>query len=212
MGLYNHYLNNTYNEKTSLSILLALISWVAFAQQSLWGGQNIVSPEIHPDNRVTFRFLLQKPFKVQVTGDFLPPQKIETQYGKMDIPGVADLKEGEKGVWEYTTPEPLASELYNYTFIVDGLKNVIDPNNVYVNRDVASLFNIFIIKGGCGDLYSVNKVPHGSVTQCWYNSPSLGYDRRITIIRLRDMKLAENVIRYFISCTVWVAMKKLGLR
>lgn len=130
----------------------------------------------------------------------------------MDIPGVADLKEGEKGVWEYTTPEPLASELYNYTFIVDGLKNVIDPNNVYVNRDVASLFNIFIIKGGCGDLYSVNKVPHGSVTQCWYNSPSLGYDRRITIIRLRDMKLAENVIRYFISCTVWVAMKKLGLR
>lgn len=43
-------------KKTSLSILLALISWVAFAQQSLWGGQNIVSPEIHPDNRVTFRF------------------------------------------------------------------------------------------------------------------------------------------------------------
>ena len=42
-------------------------------------------------------------------------------------------------------------------------------------------FHIFIIKGGCGDLYSVNKVPHGSVTQRWYNSPSLGYDRRITI-------------------------------
>ena len=168
-------------KKTSLSILLALISWVAFAQQSLWGGQNIVSPEIHPDNRVTFRFFAPKAVKVQVTGDFLPPQKVESQYGKMDVPGVADLKEGEKGVWEYTTPEPLSSELYNYTFIVDGLKNVIDPNNVYVSRDVASLFNIFIIKGGCGDLYSVNKVPHGSVTQRWYNSPSLGYDRRITI-------------------------------
>ena len=41
--------------------------------------------------------------------------------------------------------------------------------------------NIFIIKGGCGDLYSVNKVPHGSLTQRWYNSPTLGYDRRITI-------------------------------
>lgn len=129
----------------------------------------------------------------------------------MDVPGVADLKEGEKGVWEYTTPEPLSSELYNYTFIVDGLKNVIDPNNVYVSRDVASLFNIFIIKGGCGDLYSVNKVPHGSVTQRWYNSPSLGYDRRITIIRRLDMRRAESVIRYFICYTEWAVMKKPGL-
>ncbi len=167
--------------KTSLFLLFALMSTILFAQQSLWGGQKIVSPEIHPDNTVTFRFFAPKAVKVQVTGDFLPPQKIETQYGKMDIPGVADLKEGKDGVWEYTTPDPLPSELYNYTFIVDGLTNVIDPNNVYVSRDVASLFNIFIIKGGCGDLYSVNKVPHGSLTQRWYNSPTLGYDRRITI-------------------------------
>lgn len=152
-----------------------------FAQQSLWGGQNIVSPEIHSDNTVTFRFFAPKAIKVQVTGDFLPTQKVESQYGKMDVPGIADLKECENGIWEYTTPTPLPSELYNYTFIVDGLKNVIDPNNVYVSRDVASLFNIFIIKGGCGDIYSVNKVAHGTVTQRWYNSPSLGYDRRITI-------------------------------
>lgn len=167
--------------KTSLFLLFVWMSAILFAQQSLWGGQKIVSPEIHPDNTVTFRFFAPKAIKVQVTGDFLPPQKIETQYGKMDVPGVADLKEGKGGVWEYTTPEPLPSELYNYTFIVDGLTNVIDPNNVYVSRDVASLFNIFIIKGGCGDLYSVNKVPHGSLTQRWYNSLTLGYDRRITI-------------------------------
>lgn len=167
--------------KANLFILFLLIAVVSFAQQSLWGGQKIVSPEIHPDNRVTFRFFAPKAVKVQVTGDFLPPQKIESKYGKMDVPGVADLKEGEKGVWEYTTPEPLPSELYNYTFIVDGITNIIDPNNVYVSRDVASLFNIFIIKGGCGDLYSVNKVPHGTLTQRWYNSPTLGYDRRITI-------------------------------
>ncbi len=168
-------------KKIILSCALAFMTTVAFAQQSLWGGQQITSPEVHPDNTVTFRYYAPKAVKVQVTGDFLPKQQIDSPFGQIEEPGVADLKEGEHGVWEYTTPAPLASELYNYTFIVDGNSNIIDPNNVYVNRDVASLFNIFIIKGGCGDLYSVNKVPHGSVTQRWYNSPSLGYDRRITI-------------------------------
>ena len=95
--------------KTSLFLLFVWMSAILFAQQSLWGGQKIVSPEIHPDNTVTFRFFAPKAVKVQVTGDFLPPQKIETQYGKMDVPGVADLKEGNGGVWEYTTPEPLPS-------------------------------------------------------------------------------------------------------
>ena len=161
--------------------MLVMASVFAFAQQSLWGGQKIISPEIHPDNTVTFRFFAPKAVQVQVTGDFLPPRQVESQYGKIDVSGVADLKEGENGIWEYTTPNPLASELYNYTFIVDGLKNIIDLNNVYVSRDVASLFNIFLVKGGRGDLYSGNKVPHGSITKWWYSSPSLGYDRRMTI-------------------------------
>ncbi|GAB6393740.1 MAG: esterase [Bacteroidales bacterium] len=134
----------------------------------MWGGQSIASPEVRGDNTVTFRFLAPKAVKVQVTGDFLPE------------PGIADLKEGEGGVWEYTTPEPLKSELYSYAFLVDGLKCT-DPNNVYLNRDVASVANIFIIKGGRGDLYSVNQVPHGTVARRWYNSPTLGIDRRITV-------------------------------
>jgi enterochelin esterase family protein len=138
----------------------------ALAQQALWGGQNVVSPEIHGDQTVTFRFLAPKAVKVQLTGDFLT--------------GVADLKEGAGGLWEYTTPAPLAPELYSYAFLVDGLK-CIDPNNVFLNRDVASLTNIFIIKDGRGDLYSVNAVPHGSLTRRWYDSPTLGLTRRITI-------------------------------
>ncbi len=166
--------------KSLFLLVLALIGCIAYAQESLWGGQNIVSPEIHPDNTVTFRYHAPKAVRVQVTGDFLPTQKIDTPFGKADAPGAVDLKEGKEGVWEYTTPEPLPSELYNYSFIVDGLK-VTDPNNVYVSRDVASVFNIFIIKGNPGDLYSVNKVPHGTVSKRWYHSDALGYDRRLTI-------------------------------
>lgn len=48
-------------------------------------------------------------------------------------------------------------------------------------RDVATVTNVFIIGGDRADLYKVNKVPHGTVSRMWYNSPSLGMDRRLTI-------------------------------
>lgn len=151
----------------------------AFAQQALWGGAQVVSPEVKQDNTVTFRFVAPKAVKVQVTGDFLPTMKFQTPFGEFDGPGVADLKEGKDGIWEFTS-DVLAPELYSYSFIVDGLK-VKDPANVYMNRDVNSVTNIFIIKGGRGDLYSVNEVPHGTVSKVWYDSPGLGMKRRMTV-------------------------------
>ena len=166
-----------------ISILSALLLMCAmtFAQQALWGGAPVVSPEIHDNNTVTFRLKAPKAVKVQVTGDFLPTQKIKTPFGEFDGPGVADLKENKDGVWEFTTPEPLKPELYSYTFLVDGLK-INDPANVYMIRDVASVTNVFIIGGDERiDLYKVNKVPHGTVSKVWYNSPTLGLDRRLTV-------------------------------
>ena len=151
-----------------------------FAQQALWGAPQLVSPQINDNNTVTFRLRAPKAVTVQVTGDFLPTQAIETPFGKFDGPGVADLKEGKDGVWEYTTPEPLAPELYSYTFLVDGLK-INDPSNVYQIRDVASVTNVFLIGGDRADLYAVNKVPHGTVSKVWYNSKGLGMDRRLTV-------------------------------
>lgn len=163
-----------------LFAVVCLISLSAAAQQALWGGQDIISPEIHVDNTVTFRFLAPDAQKVQVTGDFLPTQKAQTPFGESDVPGSADLQKNKDNIWEYTTPNPLPSELYSYSFIVDGLK-VTDPNNVYLSRDVASVTNIFIVKGGAGDLYSVNNVPHGTVARYWYDSPTLKMTRRLTV-------------------------------
>ena len=57
------------------------MSVVTFAQQALWGGAPVVSPEIHDDNTVTFRLKAPKAVKVQVTGDFLPATPIQTVYG-----------------------------------------------------------------------------------------------------------------------------------
>lgn len=162
-----------------LSVMLLMCTFT-FAQQALWGGAPVVSPEINANNTVTFRLKAPKAVKVQVTGDFLPTQKIKTPFGEFDGPGVADLKEGKEGVWEFTTPEPLKPELYSYSFIVDDLK-MMDPSNVYMIRDVVSVTNVFIIGGDRADLYKVNKVPHGTVSRVWYNSPTLGMDRRLTV-------------------------------
>lgn len=157
-------------------IVALLIGVTMFAQQALWGSAPVVSPEIHGDNTVTFRFKAPKAVRVQLTGDFLPVQK----NAKFEAPGIVDLKEGQEGVWEYTTPEPLKPELYSYSFIVDGLR-VNDPANVYLIRDVSTLTNVFIIGGDRADFYKVNPVPHGTVSRVWYDSPALGLERRMTV-------------------------------
>ncbi len=167
--------------KRPLTISFALLlCFTASAQQSLWGGPEIVSPEINADNSVTFRLNAPDVAKVQVTGDFLPVNKVQPPRGEVEMPGVADLAKNDAGVWEYTTPEPLSPELYNYTFLVDGLK-ITDPANVYTIRDVANVMNVFIISGGRADLYKVNAVPHGTISRLWYDSPSLGTARRLTV-------------------------------
>ena len=160
---------------TALTVAL-LIGVTMFAQQALWGTTPVVSPEIHDNNTVTFRFKAPKAVRVQLTGDFLPVQK----NAKFEAPGIVDLKEGQEGVWDYTTPEPLKPELYSYSFIVDGLR-MNDPANVYLIRDVSTLTNVFIIGGDRADFYKVNPVPHGTVSRIWYDSPALGLERRMTV-------------------------------
>ena len=160
-------MKNSIKSIVAICMMVLLMPVAALAQQALWGGSKLISPEIHENKTVTFRIKAPKAVKVQVLGDFLSK-------------GVADLVENKEGVWEYTTPEPLAPELYSYAFVVDGLK-VNDPNNVYMIRDVATVNNIFIVGGERADLYMVNKLPHGSVAKVWYHSPSLGIDRRMTV-------------------------------
>lgn len=149
------------------------------AQEALFRAQNIISPEIHEDNSVTFRLFAPNAKSVQVTGDFLPTVKMDTPMGQMDGPGKAELTKDENGVWSLKTPA-LGPELYNYSFIIDGFSTT-DPSNPFLIRDVASATNIFIIGGGHADLFKTNDIPHGSVTRRWYDSPGLGMDRRITI-------------------------------
>ena len=156
------------------------------AQQALWGGPGVESPVINADGTVTFRYRAPKAVKVEVTGDFLPTQKVEVDFGgqkrSFDAPGVGVMKEGKDGVWEYTTDFVVAPDLYNYTFRVDG-DTVIDPHNMWVNRDVASLTSVLLVpaEGARSDLYAIHRVPHGTVSKVWYKSATAGFDRRLTV-------------------------------
>ena len=130
---------------------------------------------------MTFNLIAPEAQKVQITGDFLPSKKVVFNGATFDAPAdPVDLVKNDKGVWSFTT-EALKPELYTYNMIVDGVK-IIDPLNVYNIRDINNLFSVLLIGGDARtDLYKVNKVAHGTVSKVWYESPTAGLTRRLTV-------------------------------
>ena len=84
------------NKQLLLILSAFLLAVSAYAQEALFRAQNIISPEIHEDNSVTFRLFAPNAKSVQVTGDFLPTVKMDTPMGQMDGPGKAELTKDEK--------------------------------------------------------------------------------------------------------------------
>jgi enterochelin esterase family protein len=168
-------------KKLIFFVAIVFTGMAAQAQQNLnWGqGAQVASPVVNADNTVTFNMVAPEAQMVQITGDFLPPKKVEYQGNTYDTPGMVNLVKNDKGVWSFTS-DKLQPELYMYNFIVDGVK-VTDPLNVYSLRDINNLFNIFLIGGERADLYKVNKVAHGTVSKVWYESPTAGLTRRMTV-------------------------------
>ena len=155
-------------KKFYLLMIALLATTFSYAQQAIFQGRGVTSPEINADKTVTFRVRAPKAITVQVSGDCIEGR-------------TADMTEKD-GVWEYTTPAPVAPEMYTYNFIIDG-QRTLDMNNVAVNRDVASLTNILLVTepGARSDLYAVHDVPHGTVSRIWYHSDYEGINRRMTV-------------------------------
>ena len=153
-------------KKVLLFIFAVVCSCSSFAQQALWGGSKIVSPEVNADKTVTFRLDAPQAQKVLVAGDCIANN-------------VAEMQKDENGVWSFTT-DVLPSELYLYNFLVDGVR-ITDPASVYVIRDTNSMFSYFIVTGGKADNYMNNDVAHGTVSEVWYDSPTIGFSRRLSV-------------------------------
>ena len=154
--------------KRHLSLLLSAIMLLSvnglMAQQNLWSTREVVSPELHADGSVTLRYKAPAATSVEVVGDFLASPQ----------PMVRD----EQGVWEYRS-EPLASELYNYSFTVDGRTGLHDPQSSYFMRDINTQMNYFVVPGGRGDTYVAQDVAHGTLAKVWYEVD--GLSRRMSV-------------------------------
>jgi enterochelin esterase-like enzyme len=123
----------------------------------------LLSPEIHPDRTVTFRFYAPKSSEVTLNGSW---------EGGTDI----KMNKDNAGVWSVTIG-PMAPQLWGYWFLADGVK-ALDPNNGETQRDGNRYDNLLMISGPESDLWDFKDVPHGTVEQVWYPSPTLKQARR----------------------------------
>jgi enterochelin esterase-like enzyme len=150
-------------------LALAAVS-MAFAQQpprQPTPNDTLVSPEPHGDKRVTFRIYAPKATEVALRGDW------------MEGPGTVTLEKDDKGVWSATVG-PLTPDFYSYTFIVDGVR-VVDPKNAMIKQGVTSLDSMFLLPGAEAAFADNQAVSHGEIRKVWYQSSTLGMQRRMHI-------------------------------
>jgi enterochelin esterase family protein len=126
----------------------------------------LVSPEIHPDRRVTFRFQAPRATEVTLSGEF-------TQGRREPL-----AKDGQ-GVWSVTVG-PLEPELYWYVFNVDGAA-ILDPRNPNIKVGRSSSQSLVEVPGSQPLFFALQDVPHGAVSIHWYPSKSLGGTRRLHV-------------------------------
>jgi enterochelin esterase-like enzyme len=124
------------------------------------------SPETAPDGSVTFRLQAPQATTVGVNGNW------QEGFTAPPLP----MTKGADGIWQLTVNN-LKPEIWTYTFTADGVR-MLDPGNVNVMRDGTRFLNFFEIPGPGSSLYEVANVPHGTVQQVWYPSPSLGMSER----------------------------------
>src|SRR5438876_3162332 len=113
----------------------------------------ILSPEVHPDHRVTFRIKAPKALDVTLTGDWL---------GAAQAP---KLTKDEQGVWSVTLG-PLEPSIYIYSFTVDGIA-LADPINPRIKLRASTSASLLEVKSDPAAFWEAHDVPHGAVEINW---------------------------------------------
>jgi enterochelin esterase-like enzyme len=154
-------------------VALVVLPSTLFAQEppatspGTGGGQaqasKVLSPEVLPDGRITFRLLAPKATEVLVEGNW--------EGGR----GLVMTKD-DSGLWSVTTAA-LQPELWAYTFSVDGVRTL-DPRNYNVARDGVGFMNTVLVLGDASAVFQPQRVPHGSMTTVWVPSTLMKTPRR----------------------------------
>lgn len=133
-------------------------------------GPQVVSPEILPDHRITFRILAPKADTVSIRGSDIP-----SLAGQQAIPPT--FTKDDNGVWEATLG-PVDPGAYRYTFLVNGVP-VIDPRNPNISESNTNVWSLVVVPGS--DFMDTKNVPHGAVAAVTYYSTSLERFRRMHV-------------------------------
>jgi enterochelin esterase-like enzyme len=137
------------------------------AQRTPTPNDALVSPEVLSDHRVAFRIYAPKASEVTLRGDW------------MEAAAPVKLEKDEKGVWTATVG-PLTPDFYSYSFTVDGVRTV-DPKNAMIKQGLVSVDNMFLLPGSEAAFEDNKPVPHGEIREVWYQSSTLGTQRRMHI-------------------------------
>ena len=125
----------------------------------------IISPEVLPDHRVTFRLQAPKAGAVAVVGEFAKEPQL--------------MVKDEAGLWSVTVG-PLGPDIYSYNFSVDGF-STLDPNNQDLKESLRPTQSLLEVPGDKPVPYEARPMPHGAVSVHWYHSKSVGALRRIYV-------------------------------
>lgn len=169
--------------KTAAVAAMMMLCVSAFAQEmhSLSFRRAVKSPEV-TEQGITFRFNAPKARKVQVSASWLGYN-----------PAAAEMTQGQDGVWSVTLPLP-APELYTYNFVVDGV-TMLDPVNVFVQRDGARYMNAVLVEGGYADYYKESDKP-GNLEQVWYHSAENDMTRRLYVYTPYGYEPKKTKVKY----------------
>ncbi len=114
----------------------------------------LVTPEVHSDDSVTFRFRAPNAQEVKLTRE-----------GTTEP---LSMQKDEAGVWSVNTP-PLPPDYYGYSFVVDGVRSI-DPYNHLLKTNLLSNENVVHVPGPPSLPWELNDVPRGEIHHHFYKS------------------------------------------
>jgi len=121
---------------------------------------SVISPEVHPDRTVTFRFYSPGAKEVLLTREWGPPVPMQ--------------RDGQN-IWSLTT-EPLEPDYYGYSFVADGV-GLADPKNLETKTELLRLYSMVHVPGPASLPWESGSRPHGAVHHHFYSSPAVGDNR-----------------------------------